>query len=216
MSSNHFVCFSKAVAMQEMLNSTLAAHVQSQAELQKKDVALEIARVALEHILRSGGGGAAATPPQRPPSPLAAPAAEDPGPDDERDDVTIYKHATIHQRNQPTSVSSIYEEYYGIGNFKDRPMVGGFAGLEEKFKMKWREGDTSYNRAFLRMKQIVDCIDNEATTSGRPVADVLKQIDELFIANTCNSTAKVIRILQEENLIPKRARRAEPTPPLPV
>ena len=77
--------------------------------------------MALEHLTRSGGvGGAAATPPQRPPSPPASPpAAEEPGPDEP--DITNYKHATIHQRNQPTSVTSIYEEDYGIGSFQDKP-----------------------------------------------------------------------------------------------
>lgn len=199
-----------------MLNSTLVTYLESQAEQQKRAVSLEIAKMALEHLTRSGGvGGAAATPPQRPPSPPASPpAAEEPGPDEP--DITNYKHATIHQRNQPTSVTSIYEEYYGIGSFQDKPMVGGFAALEEKFKMKWREGNASYNRAFLRMKQIVDCIGNEANSSGRPVSEVLQRMDELFKSNTCNSTAKVIRILQDENLIPKRARRAEPMPTSPV
>lgn len=34
----------------------------------------------------------------------------------------------------------MYKEFFGIGEFSGKPIVGGFAALEEKYKNKWRKG----------------------------------------------------------------------------
>lgn len=55
------------------------------------------------------------------------------------------------------NIIRMYKEYYGLAEFSGRPIGGGFAELEKKYKNKWRKD--SYSKSdgvfFSRVKQLV-------------------------------------------------------------
>jgi Transcriptional activator of glycolytic enzymes len=112
-------------------------------------------------------------------------------------------------RNNPGSASAIYDEYYGRGRFEGIPTQGGLAGLEERYKNKWRVGDAAYLRSLSRMKQIVDAVDKESNKSGDKLETVLERMDELFATNRCMSSAAFVSVLQQNAFLPKRSRKAQ-------
>jgi hypothetical protein len=69
--------------------------------------------------------------------------------DNENDDMSCYALLTL--TNPIISIQQMYNEYYGLGDFKEKPIVGGRFSLDEKFGSRWRKnfqnGDKGhYNR----------------------------------------------------------------------
>ena len=68
-------------------------------------------------------------------------------------------------RHKHLSVRSIWDEYYGLGEFKGVPIDGGIIALEAKYKTAWRNGKGTANRmsvAVGRSKMVVAAIQQPA------------------------------------------------------
>jgi hypothetical protein len=127
------VCPFAASEMQVMLDSSLEAHSARYERWNKDALALELARMAIQVMNSRGalGGGRQGRDEVAEPSPRRSPSPSPPS--EPAPDLSRYKHAVIQQRNNPTSVTAIYEEYHGEGDYKGQPMDGGFKALEETF-----------------------------------------------------------------------------------
>ena len=107
------------------------------------------------------------------------------------------------------SVQSFYNEYYGLGDFKDIPVDGGLATLEEKYKAKWRKHIKGGAKHISRVKQVMQAIDNMAGLDGRTVDGA---IDILELAYQSDDGAKkslsnLVNILKQRGLVVSAASR---------
>jgi hypothetical protein len=87
-------------------------------------------------------------------------------------------------RFNPKGATSIYHEFYGLGEFEDVPVKGGLKALDEKFGTKWRSGESGYQKAYSRMQQIVKAVDLEVG-KGKEIVDVFQEFDHLFVEKEC-------------------------------
>jgi hypothetical protein len=85
----------------------------------------------------------------------------------------------LKNRYNPSSATSIYHEFNGLGEFENVPIAGGLAAMESKYGKKWRMGDPGYQKAYSRMQQISKAVKNEMAT-GRTEEEVLLEFDALF------------------------------------
>ena len=119
---------------------------------------------------------------------------------------------TLHLRD-------IYNEYFGLEEFENKPMVGGFHGIDSKYKPRewrdttkhgWKQSDQNF---FSRVKRVCDALKNARNDGGDayPVLigaeynEVMKQ----------KGLLGVVEKMQESGLLtlgapraPKRARTA--------
>ena len=118
-------------------------------------------------------------------------------------------HYNITNARSPKSVSSIHQEYYGQGPFKDIPVVGGLKGLKDKYGTKWRAGG-AFQKAFNRLQLIVKCVDSQIQ-SGKAKEVVLMEMDKLFDEKNCRTLQSFWNVLEKEELLPKIKQRSTGT-----
>jgi hypothetical protein len=131
---------------------------------------------------------------------------------DEAELSRVFQHDVKNFRN-PKSVSLIHQEYHGEGAYKDVPVVGGLKRLEDKYGTKWRSkkiaGSTGspakegYQKAFSRMQLIVKCVDRQIS-DGKEKAEVLKEMDELFVKEKCKTLQQFRDCLKKSQILPKQ------------
>ncbi|KAG7372624.1 centromere DNA-binding like protein [Nitzschia inconspicua] len=86
-------------------------------------------------------------------------------------------HKLSHSHN---SVMDLYNEWYGLDQFKDVPVAGGIQAMDNRYKTAWRR---SWSRAEQKiissMKIVIDTM-NKQIASGRTLLEVSKEFEEAF------------------------------------
>ena len=75
------------------------------------------------------------------------------------------------------SIQSYFDEYYGLGDFKDKPIPGGLRKMEEKFGAKWRKHFKGGAKHMSRIKALMKAVADIAMELG----NVPKAIDTVEI-----------------------------------
>ena len=102
----------------------------------------------------------------------------------------------------PSSVTEIYNQYYGIGEtFSGQPVDGGFAKLEEA-GASWRNSyNNSQGQYFSKVKRIVLAVDARIK-GGRSKESSLAEFDSMWSMEEVNQNAtKMISKLQQCSLM---------------
>ena len=100
------------------------------------------------------------------------------------------------------SVTSMNNEWYGRGNFENRPGPGGLDAFERVSKV-WRKDFTGAEAMqFSRLKRVVLAIRSQMDQE-REVPEVLQDFDELF-AEVGNITTLVAVLKKKEYILEKR------------
>jgi hypothetical protein len=101
------------------------------------------------------------------------------------------------------AVQSMYNEYYGKGDFNVIPITGGLHAMEQKFEAKWRKHIKGGSKFIGRMKAVMGAISRMATTDGGSVGGSIDKLELVFQAkdggNKCLS--KLVNILKREGSI---------------
>jgi hypothetical protein len=148
---------------------------------------------------------------RRPEGSRASPSESVVVPQPERDAQDELERVVRHElrsRHEPRTATFVYNEYYGDGDFKGKPIEGGLKALEDKYKTKWRRGDTAYQKAFSRIRQVVYAVDHAIKEQTRAKEDVLQQLDTLFEEKGCSTLPRMVEQLQASGWLPKRNRKA--------
>ena len=190
------------------MRTLLGEHSQSQVESMCTMMAQQYANLAVgfatQGLQRAAQTKKVGTgPPVAPPPPPPAQEQERVH-DSDAEFRRVFHHRIMNVRS-PQSVSSIYQEYYGEGSFKDIPIVGGLKGLEDKYGTKWRAGG-AFQKAFNRLQLVVKCVDSQIEL-GKAKEVVLLEMDDLFKERRCKTLQSFRDVLQEENLLPKQRER---------
>jgi hypothetical protein len=109
--------------------------------------------------------------------------------------------------NKPQSCTEIYEQYHGLGDFAGKPIVGGFAKLEEA-GAKWRECySNAQQQLFSKFRRIAQAIDAKIA-SGVSKETALVEFDSLWTLDEVNmNPTKMITKLQKVGFVKANARK---------
>jgi hypothetical protein len=82
--------------------------------------------------------------------------------------------------HSPGSITSLYNEYYGLEFYEGVPIEGGIAEVEKIYKNKWRKnyigGELMH---FSRIQRIIKAV-NDKVKGGTELCKVLEEYDGLF------------------------------------
>jgi hypothetical protein len=108
----------------------------------------------------------------------------------------------------PLSITSLYEEYYGMNHFSGIPIEGGIAAAERVYKTSWRKhyfgGEIQH---FSRMQRIVKAVD-DAVRGGNALSEVLEQFDLKF-QTELKSLSRMVTYLKKQGAITSKASATE-------
>lgn len=105
------------------------------------------------------------------------------------------------------SIQSFYDEWFGLNEFKDKPIDGGIAELEKKFKTSWR-GKNDWSR-ISRQKRLCIAVEKEAKASGKTVEDVCRKWNKWFDEECNKSLSRMITFLIAKGKIPAKKPRGK-------
>ena len=99
-------------------------------------------------------------------------------------------------------------EWYGTGNYENKPTNGGFEVLEVDFQAKWRKHFTSsQKKAFSRTKQVVMGINKAAADGNKSVEMVVEEYEVEWAGDLKKSPANMIRMLQDQGIVIKAVKK---------
>ena len=82
------------------------------------------------------------------------------------------------------SVQDIYDEWYGLGKFKDIPIEGGIDAMERLYSSKWRmhRNPKGFPKRFSRIRMIVTAINDRLINgpNGNNLSQVIDEMNELY------------------------------------
>ena len=111
-----------------------------------------------------------------------------------------HKHATI---------KTVYEEFYGLGEFQGKPIAGGISALENKYGTKWRNlfGKKRKAAQVGRIKQVIKCLSQWTIDLGT-IELAIEKLDTIFQDETIRcSIAKLVDHLKAEGVLTKQKPR---------
>ena len=106
-------------------------------------------------------------------------------------------------------LKDIYNEYYGLQQFKNKPISGGFHAIDQKYKPKqWREAGkfgwkTSDQGFFSRVKRVCEALNDAGGDWDSEYDDALKSKGLLGVVNKMQENGA---LTQGPARAPKRAR----------
>ena len=86
----------------------------------------------------------------------------------------------------PSSVEDLYNEFYGLHSFKDVPIEGGIAAVEEKYGGKWRKGWKGSAKYLSRVRIVMKGIQVLKEEAGDDALNVAHSLPTCIL-NTAHS-----------------------------
>jgi hypothetical protein len=128
---------------------------------------------------------------------------------EEEDDDEDWSRARGHkiQVTEPDSIRIIYNEFKGLHNFEDMPILGGLEGCDKKYKTKWRKHFSGADqKRFSRMSMLAKAVQGQVD-QGRDEVDVLLDWDQVYTRDGNRSFNGLITYLQDQGYIAKKGSR---------
>ena len=107
------------------------------------------------------------------------------------------------------SLSDVYSEFFGIGEWTNQPVLGGFYGLEQRYKSKWRSGYSAPEQNFFSRTQslLKGLCDKVNCSYGEWNDDIKSQCEEWDPLIKKKGIAGTLRFLQGTGDIGKKGQR---------
>ena len=135
-------------------------------------------------------------------------AKQDTTAEEETEDDIDWGRAKDHkiQITSPGTITTIYEEYKGLGRFRGMPIDGGLEGCDLKYKTKWRKGfSASDQKRFSRMGMLARGIEAQVE-EGRELNDVIADWDQHYQTGK-RSFGGLITLLQNQGYVGTKGSR---------
>ena len=110
------------------------------------------------------------------------------------------------------SLSSLWSEWHGHGDFLNRPVVGGVKQLEQSEGHKWRSHFSQGEKtSFSRIKSIILGIENYAASKGVSAEMAVPELDEIFQApdGVKSHLSEMVSWFQDRGFIQKKRARGK-------
>ena len=104
------------------------------------------------------------------------------------------------------SIQKLYNKFYGLGEFKGKPVAGGLAKLEEIFKTKWRQGFSGrQKKEWSQLTQTIVGINVHIVELGGDEGKALDNLNVVFRQKlgVNHTTSKMVKHMQESGLLVK-------------
>ena len=128
-------------------------------------------------------------------------------------DIVVVGHEI--KNRKPRGIRALYNEFFGIGDYKNVPVAGGLSGLESRFGKDWRDHFLpADNKFFLRMKMVAEAVNRyKVQEVNWTTDDAIEQFDAWFVDKRVKrSLSNFVLLLQETEIIPKRGRKLRLAP----
>lgn len=113
--------------------------------------------------------------------------------------------------NNHESVTTLYNEWFGIGRKQDQPCPGGFEALEVERKSFWRKGyNKAENQRFSKLKRVIECVKKQQK-GGMELRDILGEYDGWWKEAKSNPT-NMIALLQSKTHYEASSRKSKKRP----
>jgi hypothetical protein len=121
---------------------------------------------------------------------------------------------TVNLHKKHASVTSMYNEWNGIGGFPNKPFPGGLCALESEGR-EWRNHFKSKeNEQFSRFRRAMQAVACQRQENGMEIAAVLAEFDVIMAEPGVGNLSNLVGALQHINYIqkgPTRKPRRSPT-----
>jgi hypothetical protein len=109
------------------------------------------------------------------------------------------------------SMTSLWNEYYGIGVFQDKPVVGGIDFLEQTYgNGKWRKHIVkSESKFFTRFKNVTLAARSYMEVGEKSIDEGLGELDVIFEQEAKSAVPNMLLWFQANNYFVKRAKRGK-------
>jgi hypothetical protein len=139
---------------------------------------------------------------QQSPSPAGDVTSPSPGPRNHR---MVLKHH---------SIQSLWNEWYGLGDWEGKPVVGGIAAMERHEKSKWRKHfSMSEKKHFSRSQIVIKGINTTIHDRGETFETTMESFELTFEEEAKLSMGKMADIVQKLGLVAKKKARGKPKQP---
>ena len=98
------------------------------------------------------------------------------------------------------NLQSMYDEWFGLNKFEGKPIAGGIAALEKKYKTQWRKRDAKKANRVSRQKRICE----KLRTMNE---DEFNEWDKWYKEDTNSCIADFVPFLQAKELLPIKQNR---------
>jgi hypothetical protein len=135
---------------------------------------------------------------QESPSPAGDVTPPSPGPRHHR---MVLKHH---------SIESLWNEWYGLGEFEGKPVVGGIDAIERHDKSKWRKHfSMSEKKHFSRSQIVIRGINATIHDRGETFETTMESFEVTYEAEAKFSMAKMAAIVQTLGLVARKKSRGK-------
>ena len=109
------------------------------------------------------------------------------------------------------SIQSLFDEWYGLGDSLDKPVVGGIAALETRYKSKWRNHfSASEKKLFSRSQMVIRGILTTVENTDETLDTVINSFELPYKVDVKLLMAKMATtIVQEHGLVTKKKSRGK-------
>jgi hypothetical protein len=109
------------------------------------------------------------------------------------------------------SMTSLWNEYYGMGAFQDKPVVGGIEFLEQHYgNGKWRKHIVkSESKFFTRFKNVALAARAYIEVGEKSIDEGLGELDAIFEQEAKSAVPNMLLWFQANNYFVKRAKRGK-------
>jgi hypothetical protein len=120
---------------------------------------------------------------------------------------------TIHYNLKQThdSVSDIYDEWWGIGEYEGKPIRGGFDALERQFKSRWRRHfDGGQVKHISRIKIILQALSSLSEMDGYSQEMAMNELDAVYCGECKKYITRLETYIKSKGWYQKKKRRGKP------
>jgi hypothetical protein len=107
--------------------------------------------------------------------------------------------------SQHNNLKGMWDEWHGLGYYKDMPMAGGVAALEELHGAKWRK--KNMQQRVSRQGRICLGIKKKSEAESKSIDSVCNEWNRKYAVDFNKNMRRFVQYLQDENWIPVHARR---------
>jgi hypothetical protein len=108
------------------------------------------------------------------------------------------------------SIQSLWDEWHGLGDFLDKPVVGGIAAIETLYKSKWRTHfSSSEKKHFSRSQIVMRAIQTTCDGCDEPFEETIGSFEVSYEVDAKFSIAKMATIVQNLGLVTRKKSRGK-------
>lgn len=108
------------------------------------------------------------------------------------------------------SVSEMYNEWWGLGVYENKPISGGFEALEKKHKSGWRKHfDGGEVKHLSRVKIVLQALNSLAEMDGNTLDTAMNELDAVYRGECKSYITKMEAFVKSKGWYQKKKRRGK-------